>query len=154
MNGGRYVEMAVCDNCRRVFHAASMRGALCISCAAKAAPSKASEPPEGFVQAVCPDCGGTFSRPRSANRAVYCWNCADKRRRKAERLRKRRRAEIPAVYEDAVCPDCGKTFQRSRAGSGRIQTYCHECAGRRRKESNRLRFRRYAARKAANRPTD
>ncbi len=145
----RYVEMAVCEDCGRVFHPASMRGSLCMSCAARRAAPKPAEPPRGFVKAVCPDCGGTFARPRSANRAVYCWKCADKRRKKAERLRKRRRAKTPVVgFEAAVCPDCGGTFQRPLFAGGRgHQVYCPECAHERIKVSCRAAMRRLYARR-------
>ena len=84
----RLVELAVCEDCGRVFRPASMRGALCMSCAAKR--TDPSAPPAGFVEAVCPDCGKTFAKPSSATRATCCWKCADMRRKKAEWRRRRK----------------------------------------------------------------
>ena len=140
---GRYVEMAVCESCGRVFHQASMRGRLCMSCAAKAAPRESAEPPRGFVAATCPDCGATFMRPARANGQVRCWKCADRRAAAAQRLRRRR----PVVFEDAVCPECGKTFQRpsSENNPGRPRKYCRECA----RNLELMKYRRYKARRAA-----
>ncbi len=98
----RYVEMAVCESCRRVFHPASMSGGLCMSCASRRIAPKPAEPPAGFEAAVCPDCGVTFSRPRSAGRTqTYCWKCADKRRKASNRaalrkLRARRKVSSEA----------------------------------------------------------
>ena len=130
----RLVELAVCEDCHRVFHPASMRGALCVSCASRRAVPDPSKPPAGFVQAVCKDCGRTFAKPRSAS-TFYCWKCAD-----------RRLAERPAVFEDAVCEDCGKTFRRPVDAHGRPQAYCRECARKR----LLLRYRRYKAKRKAN----
>ena len=140
----RLVELAVCEDCGRVFHPASMRGALCMSCAAKR--PDPSKPPMGFVEAVCKDCGQTFAKPRSAS-TFYCWKCADRRRKKAERLRRRRLAARPVVFEDAVCPDCGQTFRRpsSEDRPGRPWACCRECARKRKNET----YRRYNARRAA-----
>ena len=125
----RLVELAVCEDCGRVFHPASMRGALCMSCAAKR--TDPSKPPDGFVEAVCKDCGRTFTKPSSATRATCCWKCADRRRKKAEWRRRRRLAERPVVFEDAVCEDCGKTFRRPVDAPGRPQAYCRDCARKR-----------------------
>ncbi len=142
-----FVELAVCENCRRVFHPASMSGGLCMSCASRRTAPKPAEPPAGFEAAVCPDCGGTFSRPRSAGRTqTYCWKCADRRRKKAEWRRRRRLAERPAVFEDAVCEDCGQTFRRPVDAPGRPQSFCRECARKR----QTLRYRTYKARRKAN----
>ena len=139
----RLVELAVCEDCGRVFHPASMRGALCMSCAAKR--PDPSKPPAGFVEAVCKDCGQTFAKPRSAS-TFYCWKCADRRRKKAEWRRRRRLAARPAVFEDAVCEDCGKTFRRPVDAPGRPQAYCRECARKR----QTWRYRTYKAKRKAN----
>ena len=143
----RYVELAVCEDCGRVFHQASMRGRLCVSCASRRAVPDPSKPPVGFVEAVCHDCGKPFTKPSSATRAIYCWKCADRRAKKADRLRKKRLAERPVVFEDAVCPECGKTFQRpsSEDNPGRPRKYCRECA----RNLELMRYRRYKARRAA-----
>ena len=100
MSGGRYVEMAVCDNCRRVFHAETVRDGLCPSCAARRSVPKPSEPPAGWEHAVCPDCGGVFARVRNTGgrRREFCWKCADRRRKESNRaaLRKLRAARKAA----------------------------------------------------------
>ena len=139
----RLVELAVCEDCGRVFHPASMRGALCMSCAAKR--PDPSKPPMGFVEAVCKDCGQTFAKPRSAS-TFYCWKCADRRRKKAEWRRRRRLAARPAVFEDVVCEDCGQTFRRPVDAPGRPQAYCRECARKR----QTWRYRTYKAKRKAN----
>lgn len=112
----RYVELAVCEDCHRVFHPASMRGALCVSCASRRAVPDPSNPPAGFVEAVCPDCGKTFAKPSSATRAARCWKCADRRAKKAERLlrRKARFRPVPPEWEAAIAEivDGGVSYGR------------------------------------------
>ena len=146
----RYVELAVCEDCGRIFHPASMRGSLCMSCAARRAAPKPAEPPRGFVKAICPDCGNAFVRPATVRPGTRCWKCSDKRKKAAERRRKRR-VKTPAGFEAAVCPDCGGTFQRPLfAGGGGRKIYCPECADKRRLASCRAAMRRlYARRKVS-----
>ncbi len=92
----RFVELAVCEDCHRVFHPASMRGALCVSCASRRAAPDPSEPPAGFVQAVCPDCGKAFTRPVRGKPPARCWKCADRREKKAQWHRRRKQTAEPS----------------------------------------------------------
>ena len=89
---GRYVEMAVCESCGRVFHQASMRGRLCMSCAAKAAPRESAEPPAGYGWRVCRDCGARFAAPAGGmgRPRKDCWKCGESRRKAANRAALRR----------------------------------------------------------------
>lgn len=140
------VELAVYEDCGRVFHPASMRGRVCMSCAAKHTAAKKGDTPIGFKKVVCMCCGNAFLAPRQSS-ADYCWKCSDRRRRAAERRRKRKPGAPPAGMEWHVCQGCGETFARKVRALGRPQVYCAECAKLRKRSANRRSMQKYVERR-------
>ncbi len=137
------VEMAVCEDCGRVFQPASMRGRLCMACAAKHTAAKKDDTPLGFKKVTCQCCGNAFAAPR-ASTAEYCWKCADRRQRAAERRHKMKQpAELPPGMEWHVCRGCGEMFPRPAKRLGRPRVYCAECAKERNRASDRRAMRKY-----------
>lgn len=139
------VELAVCEDCGRVFHPASMRGRVCMACAAKHTAMKKGETPLGFKKVACMCCGNMFVAPRASS-AEYCWKCSDRRQRAAERRRRRKLGAPPAGMEWHVCKGCGEVFARKERARGRPHVYCAECAKLRERSANRRSMQKYLER--------
>lgn len=139
------VELAVCEDCGRVFHPASMRGRVCMACAAKHTAMKKGDTPIGFKKVICNCCGNAFLAPMKST-AEYCWKCSDRRRRAAERRRRSSPGTPPPGMEWHVCNGCGEVFARKERAHGRPQVYCAECAKLRGQSSTRRSQRKYLER--------